>query len=211
MTSDSNGAYDWFEDIYADGIAGGSKPPWSGMEASRWLTGWFEQNPLDATGKSALVIGSGLGDDAEWLASYGYQTTAFDVAPSAIKWTRQRFPETRVDYHVADLFAPPKAWLNSFDFVLESRTIQALPPEMNLQSIEAVANLVAPAGDLLVICLGKPKVIAIQGPPWPLIRETVDLFQQHNLTELSFETFNTDQHTPVQRWRIHYQREGSRD
>ena len=37
-----------------------------------------------AEGSRALVVGSGLGDDAEHVASLGFDTVAFDVAPTAI-------------------------------------------------------------------------------------------------------------------------------
>ncbi len=201
---DDNSPYAWFEEIYADGMKGGSKPPWAGMEPSRWLTRWDSDIIQNGSGRSALVIGCGMGDDAEWLAEQGFDTIAFDVAPSAIEWSKQRFPNTTVDYQVVDMFNPPIEWLGAFDFVFESRTIQALPPETNPASVAAVSRFVAPSGDLLIVCLGKPKVIEIQGPPWPLTRDVVDLFQTHGLVELSFEAFNTDQHTPVRRWRIHY-------
>lgn len=203
---DADNAYGWFEDIYEEGLNGGARPPWSGMEPSRWLTRWEHEAVKSGAGRSALVVGCGLGDDAEWLAQQGFETTAFDIAPSAIKWARQRFSESKVNYLIADLFHPSQDWIGAFDFVFESRTIQALPPELNPKSVEAVSRLVAPGGHLLVVCLGRPKIIEIQGPPWPLTREDIDTFQQHELREMSFEEFNTDQHTPVQRWRIHYQR-----
>jgi protein-L-isoaspartate O-methyltransferase len=36
-------------------------------------------------GKRALVVGCGLGYDAEFLARLGYAVTGFDVAPTAIE------------------------------------------------------------------------------------------------------------------------------
>src|ERR1700724_1465540 len=51
----------------------------------------------------ALVVGCGLGDDAEEAARRGYQVTAFDLSPTAIGHCRDRFPGSAVDYQVADL------------------------------------------------------------------------------------------------------------
>ncbi len=79
------------------------------------LTGDF----LIHNNRKALVVGCGLGDDAEFLSQQGFTVTAFDVSPTAIAWCKQRFPGSTVSYHVTDLFEPSAKWLSSFDFVLE--------------------------------------------------------------------------------------------
>src|SRR5215472_10485502 len=56
----------------------------------------------------ALVVGCGLGDDAEELARLGMQVVAFDVASAAVESARRRFPASTVRYEVADLLAPPR-------------------------------------------------------------------------------------------------------
>ena len=62
----------------------------------------------------AVVVGAGLGADAELLASRGYRTVAFDLAPSAVELARSRYPGTAVDYRVADLLdLPPTSWVPS--------------------------------------------------------------------------------------------------
>ena len=53
--------------------------------------------------------------------------TAFDIAPTALRWCRHRFPDTRVRYIEADLLAAPEEWTGSFDFVFEAYTPQVLP------------------------------------------------------------------------------------
>ncbi|WP_368041849.1 hypothetical protein [Nostoc sp. TCL240-02] len=43
-------------------------------------------------------------------------------------WCQERFPNSTVNYVVADLFAvPAQQWHLGFDFVFECRNIQALP------------------------------------------------------------------------------------
>ncbi|MDZ7952448.1 hypothetical protein [Nostoc sp. DedQUE09] len=37
-----------------------------------------------ASGQKALVIGCGLGDDAEALAHLGFEVTTFDISPTAM-------------------------------------------------------------------------------------------------------------------------------
>ncbi len=41
------------------------------------------------------------------------------VSPEAIEWCHRRFPESSVDYRVADLFSLPEEWTQSFDLVVD--------------------------------------------------------------------------------------------
>ena len=56
---------------------------------------------------AALVVGCGLGDDAEFIAGLGFSVVAFDISASAIAAAQQRFPQSTVRYRVADLMAAP--------------------------------------------------------------------------------------------------------
>jgi DNA-binding NarL/FixJ family response regulator len=81
-----------------------------------------EHKPI--SGMRAVTIGCGLGDDAEAMSRYGYQVTAFDISPSAIEMCRKRYPDSGVEYIVADLFALPTEWQHGFNLVYECNTIQ---------------------------------------------------------------------------------------
>src|SRR5436305_284396 len=74
----------WFEQLYQEGERGESIVPWKDLAPSPNLIEFWEQHPLPAAGKTALTVGCGFGDDAEQLAAWGFETTAFDVAPTAI-------------------------------------------------------------------------------------------------------------------------------
>jgi 2-polyprenyl-3-methyl-5-hydroxy-6-metoxy-1,4-benzoquinol methylase len=73
------------------------------------------------------VVGCALGADAEHVAGLGYATTAFDVAPTAVRLARERYPASPVHYVVADLLDPPEEWTRAFDLVVEIITAQSLP------------------------------------------------------------------------------------
>jgi 2-polyprenyl-3-methyl-5-hydroxy-6-metoxy-1,4-benzoquinol methylase len=70
------------------------------------LVSWLDEHELAGR---ALKVGAGLGDDAEELARRGLAVTAFDIAPTAVAWAKRRFPDSQVDYVVADVLAPPAA------------------------------------------------------------------------------------------------------
>ena len=145
--------YGWFDRLYSQAEGDTSQVPWAKLTTHPYLQDWLDKFKPQSNNRrlSALVVGCGLGDDAETLAKVGYNVTAFDVSPKAIAWCQQRFPNSSVDYRVADLFALDSAWRGAFDFVFECRTIQALPLNLREQTIEAIASTVAPGGTLLII------------------------------------------------------------
>jgi SAM-dependent methyltransferase len=201
-------ATDWFEQLYAQADAGEAVVPWARDEPNPLLEAWTQARGLAGGGRRALVVGSGLGDDAEHLASLGFDTVAFDIAPSAIAASRRRFPDSAVNYVVADLLDPPAAWRGAYDFVLESITVQALPPRLHPAAIAAVAALVAPGGTLLVISGGREEGEHADGPPWPLTRAEIDAFAAGDLVPVHVEHLRDASERHFRRWRAEYERPG---
>lgn len=201
---DRGDATGWFDVLYNQASGDGAAVPWALQKPRPAVADWLHTQQPNGHGKRALVIACGLGDDAEALATRGFDVTAFDISPTAIAWCQERFPDSSVHYLVADLFESPSDWSGAFDLVLEVFTVQALPVEMRAETIGAVARLVAEAGTLLVVTVGVPPDQARSGPPWPLTRAEVDLFQQHDLQEVRFDTVLQNEHS--ERWRIEYRR-----
>lgn len=197
----------WFERLYQEGERGEAVVPWGDGTPNPHLVEFWRKHPLERAGKTALVIGSGFGDDAEQLAKWGFKTTGFDIAPSAIEQTRKRYPDSAVDYVLADLFDPPREWMDAFEFVLEIYTIQSFTGELRAKSIEAIAKFVAPGGRLLVIArgrgIGEPEVA---GPPWPLTRQEMAGFQRAGLEEELFDDYAEPEPPWVRRFRVLYRR-----
>jgi 2-polyprenyl-3-methyl-5-hydroxy-6-metoxy-1,4-benzoquinol methylase len=91
------------------------------------------------------------GADAEYVAGLGFHVVAFDVAETAIRLARQRYPDSAVRYQAADLLHPPGEWLHAFDLVVEIITVQALPNPHQRQAIANVGRLAGPGGTLLAV------------------------------------------------------------
>ena len=117
----------WFEQLYAQAAAGQAVVPWDRGEPNPLLVEWAVGRPAPGRHQRALVVGTGLGYDAAFLAGLGWGTIAFDISATAITAARRRFPQVPVDFRVADLLNPPPEWTGQFDLVLESYTTQALP------------------------------------------------------------------------------------
>jgi SAM-dependent methyltransferase len=193
----------WFEPLYAAAQGNPEKVPWADEQPNRWMVEWLDLQPVSAHGASAVVVGCGIGDDAEELARRGYEVTAFDVSETAIEWARRRFPDTSVVYRVGDLFQLPASMVAGFDFVFEAYTVQALPESVRPVAVDAVASLVAPGGSLLVVTRGRDRDEHPEGPPWPLSREDLKGFELAGLLEDSFDQVMDGE---IKRWRVHYLR-----
>jgi SAM-dependent methyltransferase len=169
----------WFEPLYAAADEADGAPPWNSDRPRALLEQWTELRDLDGTGRSAVVVGCGLGADAEHVASLGFATTAFDLSPTAIRLAREHHAGSAVDYRVADLLALPAAWRRAFDLVVECWTVQALPDPPRAAAIAVIADLVAPGGTLVVVAHARTDDgpdDAAAGPPWPQPRATIDAF-----------------------------------
>ncbi len=196
---------DAFEAIYANARERGGVVPWDSQLPAPHLVEWAQAQQLNGAGRRALVIGCGLGDDAEFLSGLGFDVTAFDLSASAIAMCRERWPQSTVQYVVADLLNAPREWERAFDFVLESRTIQAIPWQYTEPAIRAISQFVAVGGDLLVLCLAREPHEPKSGIPWPLSREELAQFEREGLRVVQWDSFLPQQ----PRFRVHYRREAS--
>jgi 2-polyprenyl-3-methyl-5-hydroxy-6-metoxy-1,4-benzoquinol methylase len=196
----------WFERLYARSNGDVSLIPWAERGVNYWLSEWVEKSALSWQNKSVLVVGCGLGDDAEYLAPSCAKVTAFDLSPTAIEWCHQRFPTSKVNYQVVDLFAAPSDWFQNFDLVIEIYTIQALPANIRPTAIDYIGNFVAPQGKLLVVCRGRNPEEPAENLPFPLTQEELTRFTSSGLTQVSFEDFLDRFESDTRRFRIVYQR-----
>ncbi len=194
----------WFDAVYAAAEEGRGTIPWAQMAPHPDLVAWLDREQVNGAGRRALVVGCGLGDDAEELARRGFAVTAFDVAPRAVAACRRRFPGSAVDYQVADLLAAPGDWRGAFDLVLESHTLQSRPWDWCAPAIQAVARFAAPGGMALVLCLGRDPADDRRGIPWPLSRAELAEFARAGLREESFEELRDS--AGRRRFRILYRR-----
>ncbi|MCU0496878.1 MAG: class I SAM-dependent methyltransferase [Anaerolineae bacterium] len=189
----------WFEAVYANAQGDPTRISWADLKPNPLMIEWLDQKS-DHQGR-VLKIGCGLGDDAEILAQYGYEVVAFDIAPTAIAWCHQRFPDSQVVYQVADLLNPPSEWLASFDLVIEIYTLQVLTPALKSQALQNVAKFIKPLGELWVICRGRDQADDPGKMPYPLTKEELNTFVALGLTETRFD--DLDDHG-TRRFRVAY-------
>ncbi len=197
----------WFEELYRRAEGDSTKVPWADLRPNPNIVEWLEAHPIKGGGQTALVVGCGLGDDAEFLATLGFEVTAFDISPLAIDWCQRRFPNSRVRYEIGNLIAPAPHWRRACDFVLEAYTLQVLPQDLRTKAIAALAETVKPGGTLLVVCRGRNPEDPKGQMPWPLLRAELSDLERVGLSLAAFEEF-WDRHDdpPVWRFRGQYTR-----
>ncbi len=199
---DPNG---WFEEFYTRAEGDISKVYWADLKPNPMLIAWVEKHVVP-NGARAITIGCGLGDDAEALTRYGYKVDAFDISPSAIAMCRQRYPDSAVNYRVADLFNHPAKWRRRFDLVYECNTIQILTGLSRTRAPVIIADLASPGGEILVSCRSRVTGEQLDTFPLALDQEEINSFRQAGLSETHFVAYNDDQDPPVPHFFAVYKR-----
>jgi SAM-dependent methyltransferase len=197
----------WFEQLYSSARRGEVPMPWNRSEPNRLLAAWTDGRAGD--GRRALVVGCGLGADAEYLASIGYDTDAFDVSESAIATARARHPDSPVHYRTANLLDPPAELVGAFDLVVEIFTVQAMPTSVRATAIANVGRLVGPKGTLIAIGSGQDeKDGPLSGPPWPLTRPEVESFATRELIQVRIADYRDPDDPGWFRWLAEFRHVG---
>jgi SAM-dependent methyltransferase len=197
----------WFEVLYSEAQGDEQAIQWADMISNPNLVEWLDQQHLQGKGRRALVVGCGLGDDAEELARRGFQVVAYDIAPTAISWCQKRFPASSVEYVVADVLDAPSDWKQSFDFVFEAYTLQVLPPDVRKKATAYIADFLAQEGILLVICRGREPEEHAGMMPWPLTMEDLQTFLDAGLQQVHLEDYMDHEESPTRRFRVQYRRD----
>lgn len=199
-------SFGWFEALYQEAGGDNNRISWADLEPNSFFRAWAEKTGLKGNGRSALVVGCGLGDDAKFLHDLGFRVTAFDISPTAIEWAKKLYGTKDIQFEVADLFQPFRGWLSAFDFVLEIYTMQPLPIEMRPSVIDAIAAFVDENGKLVVVTRGREDDEEPDQMPWPLSRRDLSRFEKNGLTQTDFVVMDAEEEGESSRFVIEYER-----
>lgn len=197
----------WFEALYKESKGDIELIPWADLEPNRFFRAWAEKSGLKGDGRTALVVGCGLGDDAKYLYDLGFKVKAFDISPTAIEWAKKLYSDTDIQFETADLFEPFRGWLGAFEFVLEIYTIQPLPIEMRPRVIDAIAAFVADNGRLVVVTMGREDDEEPIELPWALSKQDLSRFEENGLRQVDLVEMLDDEEKPVRRFVVEYVRD----
>lgn len=188
----------WFEELYRDARGDVEQIPWADLTPNPFLQAWLNDNP--GLSGEALVVGCGLGDDAEAVSAAGLAVTAFDVSPTSIVWCRERFPDSIVDYQVANLLAPPESWNKRFDLIIEIYTVQSLPVDVRFAALDSLTSLLRHGGRLVLVTRARDDDDEPSGPPWALSGAELEQLLIGRMSLDRFEDFYDDEDPPERRF-----------
>ncbi len=158
----------------------------------RGTDGWDLQGPtpvfkrLASEGRFApgrmIVPGAGRGHDAREFARRGFQVTAVDFTPYAIREMRRLAdPDAPIDIQPHDLFTLPRELDGAFDYVLEYTCFCAIDPRRRAEYADVIARLLKPRG--IFIDLAFPLDSRAGGPPFAVsIAKVQELFARRGFT-----------------------------
>src|SRR4051812_7329514 len=90
----------WFEALYSSANGSTEIIPWADQQPNPHLVAWLDKTNTRGPGR-AIVVGCGLGDDADELARRGFEVDAFDISTTAIDWCGRRFPNSNMHFRAA--------------------------------------------------------------------------------------------------------------
>ena len=159
----------WYDELWSAGARGEVALPWDHDDPDPVLASW--PGAVAGAGRRAVVVGCGLGADAEFLGRQGWDTTAFDISPAAVEAVRRRHPASPVTYREGNLLDLPDELVGAFDLVVEIFTVQALHPSLRERAVIGVRRLMAPGGRALVVQFVREDDEPLTTePPWMLTR-----------------------------------------
>jgi len=112
-----------------------------------------------------IVLGAGRGHDAGMFAQYGFEVTAVDFAPQAVKAMRE-LNDPITPFHILqqDIFDLPADLDSAFDYLLEYTCFCAINPRRRSDYGDLVGRLLKPGG--LYVALAFPIGTRAGGPPY---------------------------------------------
>jgi len=143
-----------------------------------------------------LELGCGTGVNAVHLAERGFEVTAIDIAPTALKLAKQRASKAGVEVRwiQADVLDPPP--LDFFDLIFDRGCYHGVRRQGPSRYVEVVKRLCRPQGQVFVLAGNANEQGAHYGPPrvdeQELIEDFADAFDFEELRETRFDTADKD-------------------
>jgi SAM-dependent methyltransferase len=137
---------------------------------------WFVQKPYPPLMRAVehgglsrpgpiLDVGTGLGTNALWLASRGFQVTGIDIAPGAIAAAEARRPprNRRVNFVEDDILAS-RLPSSQYRLAVDVGCFQTLPPRTRRMYTDNLSRVLRPHAILLLFWVGREET-GSWGPP----------------------------------------------
>ena len=197
-------------DLWDDSYRGGKRPSWDAGRPSGELQKVVDEGLVRAC--RAVDLGCGSGTDAIYLASHGFDVTAIDIAPTALRQAEEKARQAgvKVRWLLADVLALPK--LEPFDFIFDRGCYHEVRIYNARAYVETVRRL-SHAGTRFLLLAGNPNELPLQYAPPQVAEEEIRsdfslLFDFEWIRETRFETINPSISGPLA-WSVMLRRKGN--
>jgi SAM-dependent methyltransferase len=170
------------------------RPAWDTGRPSSNLKRVLEQKNLQPC--RALELGCGTGVNAVYLAKQGFEVTAIDIAPTALKLAKDRATKAgvEVEWIQGDVLVPPP--LEDFDLIFDRGCYHGVRRQGPSRYVEVVKKLCRPGGRVLILAGNANESGERYGPPrvdeHELIKDFAAAFDLEELRETRFDTADRD-------------------
>lgn len=150
--------------------------PWEKGAPVPGLVDFLAAHP-DLTGATVCVPGGGTGHDAGEWAKAGFRVYGYDLAPSAIRLSRERALANGwpAEFRQADFLRDEPPF--QFDWLFEHTLFCAIQPEERELYVRAAIRWLKPSGHYLAVNYLIPDT---EGPPFGTARaEVMERFSAH--------------------------------
>jgi len=174
---DNTNSFQFWEEIYLADDAG-----WD----LGGITPAIESIADTLTKGKVCILGCGRGYDAVMFAKKGFDVTAVDFAPSAIKSVKGLALEANVIVRAIqdDIFSLTPEYSNTFDTIIEQTCFCAIHPKRRSEYEELVKKILKPEGKFIGLWFPLDKTIKDGGPPWgTTVDEVKSIFKKDWIIE----------------------------
>tara|TARA_B100000965_G_scaffold329947_1_gene293557 strand:+ start:93 stop:713 length:621 start_codon:yes stop_codon:yes gene_type:complete len=165
----------------------------------------FENWSNSISNKSKINIcipGCGMGYDALYLASEGFNVYAFDFSIKAIEYLRSQASKKNIKLNVfcEDFFHINPKYFGYFDYILEYTFYCAIKPNRRLEYINLCHKLLKSRGIFIGIMLPIVKKDSIKGPPFYVSKnELIDNFKdKFDINKISKSSLSIKQRMDIE-------------
>lgn len=137
-------------------------------------------------GSRMIEPGCGRAHTGAALAKLNYKVTSFDVSREAIDAAKILYAkEPNLELVVADLFALPATWTNSFDAVYDRAVLCALPHASRPAYVTTCVNLLKSGGLFLSIPFTKLHIPESSGPPFEVNEDSINKLFESDFVKIA--------------------------